>query len=64
MIANRFYTPRYSVCVPAGDHWPEMSAHTTEQGALEAHGLQLMTDPDAVVWDWRLDKIIAGGDAA
>ena len=46
------YTPRFSVCVPAGDHWAEMSAHTNEATGLAALGLQLVTDPDAALFDF------------
>lgn len=55
------FTPPYSVCVPVGEQWAEMSAHATEVGGRAALGLQLMTAPDAALWDWAANKIIAGG---
>ena len=52
-------TPRYSVCVPAGDKWVELSSHRTESRGRTAHSLQLVTDPDAALWDWSTGTIIA-----
>lgn len=56
-------TPRYSVCVPAAGKWVELSAHRDAAGGREALGLQMVTDPDAALWDWRTNTIIAGGAA-
>ena len=52
-------TPRYSVCVPAGGKWVELSAHWYEDSGREALSVHLMTDPDAALWDWSTGTIIA-----
>lgn len=52
-------TPRYSVCVLAGGKWVELSAHTDRTEALEAAGVQRVTDPDAVLFDWTTGEQVS-----
>lgn len=54
-------TPRFSVCVPVLDRWVEMSSHRSETLGRKALTEQLMTDPDAALWDWATNTIIEGG---
>ena len=51
-------TPRYSVCVPTGGKWVELSAHWYKETGREALSVQLMADPDAALWDWESNTVV------
>ena len=51
-------TPRYSVCIPAGGKWLELSAHWYEDAGREALSVQLVTDSDAALWDWESNTVV------
>jgi len=51
-------TARYSVCIPNGDLWEELSAHHGREVAFSELDAQLITEPTAVLWDWATNTII------
>ena len=51
-------TPRYSVCVPVGKVWAELSEHRDLASGQKARTAALLTEPDAVLWDWRTNSTI------